>query len=111
MIDLTFKNINRLFVLSFKNGNDDPTKNYFDEYYMSLVENKNFNALIENKQFFDQLVKNKQEGYGKLVEMSRNDNYTTVNLLDYLYHQKYYKLMVQIYQDKQIQVFLNKLIF
>ena len=94
MIDPTFKNINRLFVLSFKNGNDDPTKNYFDEYYMSLVENKNFNALIENKQFFDQLVKNKQEAYGKLVEMSRNDNYTTVNLLDYLYHQKYYKLMV-----------------
>ena len=94
MIDPTFKNINRLFVLSFKNGNDDPTKNYFDEYYMSLVENKNFNALIEKKQFFDQLVKNKQEAYGKLVKMSRNDNYTTVNLLDYLYHQKYYKLMV-----------------
>ena len=94
MIDPTFKNINRLFVLSFKNGNDDPTKNYFDEYYMSLVENKNFNALIENKQFFHQLVKNKQEAYGKLVEMPRNDNYTTVNLLDYLYHQKYYKLMV-----------------
>ena len=29
----------------------------------------------------------------KLVEMSRNDNYTTGNLLDYLYHQKYYKLI------------------
>ena len=25
--------------------------------------------------------------------MSRNDEYTTGNLLDYLYHQKYYKLM------------------
>ena len=24
--------------------------------------------------------------------MSRNDDYTTGNLLDYLYHQKYYKL-------------------
>ena len=29
--------------------------------------------------------------YEKLVEMSRNNNYTTGNLLDYLYHQKYYK--------------------
>ena len=49
----TFRNINRLFVLSFKNGNDDPTRNSFDEYYMSLVEIKDFNALIDNKRFFD----------------------------------------------------------
>ena len=26
--------------------------------------------------------------------MSRNDDYTTGNLLDYLYHQKYYKFIV-----------------
>ena len=25
--------------------------------------------------------------------MSRNDDYTSGNLLDYLYHQKYYKLI------------------
>ena len=29
----------------------------------------------------------------KLVKMSRNNDYTTENLLDYLYHQKYYKLI------------------
>ena len=28
LIDPTFKNTNRLFVLSFKNGNDDPTRSY-----------------------------------------------------------------------------------
>ena len=32
MIDPTFKTINRLFVLSFKNGNNDPTINVFDKY-------------------------------------------------------------------------------
>ena len=58
---------------------------------MSLVAMKDFNALINNKLIFDQPVKNKQEAYEKLVEMSRNDNYTTGNLLDYLYHQKFYK--------------------
>ena len=26
MVDVTFTNINRLFVLSFKNGNDDQTR-------------------------------------------------------------------------------------
>ena len=55
---------------------------------MQLVEIKE-----TNKQFFDQLVKNKQESYEKLIEMSRNNDYTTGNLLGYLYHQKYYKLI------------------
>ena len=40
MIDPTFRNITRLFVLSFKNGNDDPTDS-FDKYYMPLVKIKN----------------------------------------------------------------------
>ena len=56
-----------------------------------LVEIKDFNALIDNKPFFDQPVKKKQEWYEKLIEMSRNDDYTTGNLLDYFYHQNYYK--------------------
>ena len=93
LIDPTFRNINRLFVLSFKNDNDDPTRNYFDDYYMVLVEIQDFNALIDNKPFFDQPVKNKKEAYEKLIERSRNDDYTTGNLLDYLYHKKYYKLI------------------
>ena len=46
LIDPTFKNIKGWFVLSFKNGNDDPTRNYFGEYYMPLVEIKDFNGLI-----------------------------------------------------------------
>ena len=60
---------------------------------MSLVEIKDFNELIDNKPFFDQPVKSNQETYGKLIEMSRNDDYTTFNLLDYLYKQKYSKLI------------------
>ena len=38
MIDPTFKNIDRLFTLSFKNGDNHPTKNSFVKYYMPLVE-------------------------------------------------------------------------
>ena len=60
---------------------------------MSLVEIKDFNALIDNKQFFDQAVNKKEELYEKLAEMSRNDGYTTRNLLNYLYHQNYYKVI------------------
>ena len=50
---------------------------------MSLVEIKYFNVLIDNKPFFDQPVKSKQEAYEKLIEMSRNNDYTTGNLLDF----------------------------
>ena len=67
MIDHTFRNINRLFVQSFKVGENDPTRNYFFKYYIPLVWSKDFNALIDNKPYFGQRVKNKQESDEKLV--------------------------------------------
>ena len=93
VIDPIFRSINRFFVISFKNGINDATRDSFEKYYMSLAEIKYFNVLIDNKTFFEQPVKNKQKTYEKLIEMSRNDDYTTVNLLDYLYHQSSYKLI------------------
>ena len=57
MIDPKFRNINRLFVLPFKNGDNDPTRNSFVKYYIPLIEIKDFNALIDNNPVFDQLVR------------------------------------------------------
>ena len=51
LIDSTFRNINRLFALSFKNGNDDPERHSFDKYYMPLEEIKGFSVLIELNHF------------------------------------------------------------
>ena len=61
-IDLTFRNINRLFHLllsAIANDNDDfPERNYFCKCYMRLIEIKRFNGLFDKKKtFFDQLVK------------------------------------------------------
>ena len=36
-------------------------------------------------------MKNKQEAYENLFELSRNEDYTTRNVLEYPYRQKYYK--------------------
>ena len=91
MIDPIFRIIYRFFVLSFKSGDDDPSRTSFDKYYKSLIEIKDFNELIDNKPLFNQPVKNKQEAYEKLIEMSRNNDYTTGYLLDYSYHQNHYK--------------------
>ena len=38
LINLTFRNIDCLFVVSFKNGDDDPKRNCFNKYYMLLVK-------------------------------------------------------------------------
>ena len=43
-------------------------------------------------EFMIKPVKNKQEAYEKPIEMSRNKDYITENLLDYQYHQNYDKL-------------------
>ena len=43
--------------------------------------------------FFDQPIKNKQEAHEKIIEMPKNNEYTTGNLLDYLHDQNYYKLI------------------
>ena len=75
-----------MFVISFKNGDNNPTRNSFDRYYMPLVKIKGFNASIDNKPVLDQPVKNKREAYEELIEMSGNEGHTTGNLLDYLYH-------------------------
>ena len=45
------------------------------------------------KTIFDQPVKNKQEAYEKLSKVLRNNDYATGIVLDYFYHQKYYKLI------------------
>ena len=93
MIDPSFRNINNLFVLSFKNSGNDPTRNSFVKYCMPSVEIRDYNALIYNKSFFDQRVKNKQDAHEKLFEMSRSNDYTAGNFLDYLYCESYYKLI------------------
>ena len=71
-----------MLVLSFKNGDNDPARALFNKYYMLLVENEYFNALIDNKTFFG-LNCEEQEEYEELVEMLINSDYTTANLLDY----------------------------
>ena len=49
--------------------------------------------MIDGKPFFDITVKNKEKAYEQIIEMRRNDYYTTGNLLDYEYFLKYYRLI------------------
>ena len=98
LIDPTFTNANRLFVLPFQRitGENNTTKDRrdsFSHYYVPNVRIKDFNVLIDGKSFFDLPVKNEEEAYEKIIEMSNNNDYTTGNLLDFAYFKKHYKLI------------------
>ena len=69
LIDPTFTNVNRLFVLTFENDDD---RTSFSKYYVPKVEIKDFNVLINGKPFFEIHVKNKVEAYEAIIEMSKN---------------------------------------
>ena len=87
-IDPTFTNVNRLFVLSFTRNNADNNRDSFSHYYVPNVEIKDFIILIDGKSFFDLPVKNEEEAYEKIIDMSNNNDYTTGNLLDFAYFKK-----------------------
>ena len=49
LIDPTFTKVNSLFILSFKNEEDNIS---FFMYYVTKVEIKDFNVLIDGNSFF-----------------------------------------------------------
>ena len=59
--------------------------------------------LIDGKSFFEIPVKNKEEAYEAIIEMSKNNNYTAGNLLDYEYFKDHYKLII-IDLSKEIEL-------
>ena len=59
----------------------------FSHYYVPNARIKDFNVLI------DLPVKNEEEAYEKIIEMSNNNDYTTGNLLDFVYFKENYRLI------------------
>ena len=79
LIDQTFTKLNKLFVLSFERINENNVKkDYRDSFCHYCVPN--FNVLVDGRSFFDLSVKNEEEVYETIIEMSRNNDNTTGNL-------------------------------
>ena len=97
LIDPTFTNVNRLFVLAYQTAND---RQSFSQFYLPNVIVKDYNVIIDKLAFFDLPIKTEEEAYEKIIDISRNNEYTTGNLLDYDYFKKYYK-MIAIDLSKQ----------
>ena len=99
LIDPTFTNVNRLFVLAYQTADD---RQSFSQFYLPKVMVKDFNITIDKLAFFDFPIKTEEEVYEKIIDISRNNEYTTGNLLDYDYFKKYYKLIAIDLSKQQV---------
>ena len=91
LVDPTFTNVNRLFVLAYQTA---------DDRQLYLV--KGYNVIIDKLAFFDLPIKTEEEAYEKMIDISRNNEHTTGNLLDYDYFKKYYKLIAIDLSKQQV---------
>ena len=87
------------FVLSFENENDRTLQS---TYYLPKVEIKDYNVMIDGKNFFDQPIKDNKVTYENIrkITTGQRDDYATSCLLDFIYFKKYYK-MIAIDLSKQ----------
>ena len=99
LIDPTFTNVNRLFVLAYQNADD---RQSFSQFYLPRVMVKDFNVIIDKLAFFDLPIKTEEEAYEKIIDVSRNNEYTRGNLLDYDYFKKCYKLIAIDLSKQQV---------
>ena len=99
LIDPTFTNVNRLFVLAYRIADD---RQSFSRFYLPRVMIKDYNIIIDKLAFFDLPIKTKEEAYEKIIDISRNNEYATGNLLDYDYFKKYYKLIAIDLSKQQV---------
>ena len=82
LIDPSFQGVNIIFVLPFKDADCCETHNQ----YLPTVEIKDYNAMIDGRNFFCQPIKNDLKTYNiKKIATGQGDDYSTGCLLDYPY--------------------------
>ena len=82
-----------MFVLSFARNAEGDRRDSFSHYYVPNVKIKYLNVLIDRKSFFDLSVIAGEKTYEKIIEMSRNNDYRTSNLLVFASIKENYRLI------------------
>ena len=92
LVEPSFQRVNRLFVLAFEN---DTQRTSHPGYYLPNVVIKNYNAMINGENVFDQPIKNNKVTYENIrkIATGQGDDYATGCLLDYPYFKDNYKMV------------------
>ena len=99
LIDPTVTDVNRLFVLACQTADD---RQSFSQFYLPKIMVKDFNVITDKLAFFDLPIKTEEEAYEKIIDISKDNEYTTGNLLDHDYFKKYYKLIAIDLSKQQV---------
>ena len=91
--------------MSFETNIVGDDRDSFSDYYVPKVEIRDFNILIDGKSFFYLPVKNDEEAYEKIIDMSNNNDCATGKLLDFAYFKENYRLIAS---DLSKQTKLNR---
>ena len=76
--------------------------NHFLNFFFPRVMVTDCNVIIDELAFFYSPIKTEEEAYEKIIDISRNNEYTTGNLLHYDYFKKHYKLIAIDLSKQQV---------
>ena len=100
LLNASFQGVKRLFVLAYVMGagdNADEEAGIKDnkKYFLPRGEIKNYNVLIDGRNFYDQPINDLIKQYHEIRKVSTvyGDDYTTGCLLDYAYFEDDYRLI------------------
>ena len=88
LLDASYSGVNRLFAMGFNNSNikrnsNDPLSHR--RYYLLRMEIKDYNVLIDGRNFYDQNINNSITRHNELLKLTtgKSEDYTTGCLTDY----------------------------
>ena len=99
LLNASFQGVRRLFVLAYVvaagAANDEAGIKDNKKYFLPRGEIKNYNVLIDGRNFYDQPINDLIKQYDEVRKVStgQGDDYTTECLLDYAYFKDNYKLI------------------
>ena len=105
-LDPSFQGANRLFVMAYSRAdNNQPTKNEQRKHYLLRIDLKEYNVIIDARNFYDNPIKSDIEKYKELkkVMSKKGEDYATGSLLDFNCFNEHYKLVaVDLSKQKEL---------
>ena len=95
-----------MFVLAFDNAAANrATRNGHQKYYLPRIDIKDYNVIIDGRNFYDNSILSDIQKYTELkrVTIGKGEDYATGCLLDYDYFKKHYPLVaVNLSKQKEL---------
>ena len=105
LLDGSYQGVKRLFVLAYKDSDDDNrvTNNFHKKYFLQRVKIENYNIEINERNFYDQPINDliNQNDEVRKVSTGQRDDYTKGCLLDLAYFEKNTDQLLLIWVNKK----------